>query len=1692
GGVLDAGVLRQYALERLPAYMVPARFVLLDALPLTRHGKVDRRALPDPEEAEADAGGRYEAPRAGLEEVVAGVFSAVLRVGRVGRADNFFELGGHSLLATQAVSRLREACGVEVPLRSLFESPTVEALSRVVEAALRGGGEGPPAPPLARVSREQELPLSFAQQRLWFLDRLEPGSGFYNSGKAVRLGGALDVRALRRALSEVVRRHEALRTTFPAVEGRPVQLVHEARPLPLDVEDLTALPEGGREAEARRLGAEEASRPFDLSAGPLLRARLLRLGPEEHVLLLTMHHIVSDGWSMSVLVNEVTALYAAYARGEESPLEELPVQYADYAVWQREYLRGEVLEKELSYWRAQLGGGPAVLELPTDRPRPAVQSYRGALAPFRLPEEVADSLRGLGRGEGCTLFMTLLAAFDVLLYRYTGQEDICVGTPVAGRTRAELEPLIGFFVNTLVLRADASGGVTFVELMRRVREVSLGAYAHQEVPFEKLVEELQPERDPSRSPLFQVMFSLLHAAGARGEAGGSPGPSVPLGLAGGEGEVAAKFDLTLSVTETGGGLLGVVEYNTDLFDRETAERMARHWERLLRSAAAEGGAGRRVGELEMLSEQEHYQLLYGWNETAVEPPSPAAVHALFERQAASTPDAEALVCGDASLTYSELNARANRLARHLRSLGVGPEVRAALLTDKGPDAYVSLLAIFKAGGVYVPLDPRHPRERLRFMLADSGARLLLTQRHLIPSLPEHACEVFLLDEQRGELCSYSAEDVGVEVEADNLAYVIYTSGSTGRPKGVGVSHGSLSNHAAAVGRYYELSRADRVLQFASLGFDVSLEELLPTWAAGAAVVCAGGGPMGSAELWGAVAEAGVTVLNLPSSYWEGVTGWLAEAGEEVPGCVRLLVVGSERVTEGGARRWAGLKGAGRVRVVNAYGPTETTVTATAGDVTTARAEALVVSEQNGGRERGGAGGEKGEVEERSVGIGRGVGNVRAYVCGRRGELAPAGVVGELYVGGKGVARGYVGRPALTAERFVPDPYSGESGARLYRTGDLARWRGDGKLEFVGRRDEQVKVRGFRIELGEIEAALLAQDGVCETAVVARDEAGGGGKRLVAYVVAGGGGTAPTAAELREGLRERLPDYMMPSTFVMLDALPLTPNGKIDRRALTDSGPVGGESQEYEPPRAGVEEVVAGVFSAVLKVERVGRADNFFELGGHSLLATQVVSRLRVACGVEIPLRALFEQPTVEGLARVVGELLRGEAGATAAVPPLVRVSREQELPLSFAQQRLWFLDQLEPNSSFYNIPSAVRLRGPLDAGALSAALTEVARRHESLRTSFPQVEGRTVQLIHEARPLPLEVEDLTALPEGGREAEARRLAAVEAALPFDLMAGPLVRVRLLRLGPEEHVLLVTMHHIVSDGWSMTVLVGELTTLYAAYSKGDASPLPELVIQYADYSVWQREWLRGEVLERELGYWRTQLGGAVPALELPTDRPRPPVQSYRGSYHSFSVPEGVADSLRELSRSEGCTLFMTLLAAFDVLLYRYTGQEDICVGTPVAGRTRAELEPLIGFFVNTLVLRTDASGGVTFVELMRRVREVALGAYAHQEVPFEKLVEELQPERDASRSPLFQVMFSLHHGGGGGGEKKGGGGGSGGGGLRAAEMEAGGAATAKFDLTLSLAEGGGRLLGAVEYNTDLFEEPTAVRLAEHFLNLARSA
>jgi len=1949
--------------------------------------------------------------------------------------------------------------------------------------------------------------LSFAQQRLWFIDQLEPGSPLYNVPEAVSLKGSLNLTALAQSFDEIVRRHDALRTTFAVVDDQPVQIIARGKTAPLLVVDLSGLPEAKREVCARRLAAKEARRPFDLANDLPLRTALLRRDEREHWILLTLHHIISDGWSMGVFMRETTALYEAFSKGRPSPLDDLPIQYADYAIWQRERLSGDILDRELAYWRKQLSGAPLALNLPTDYLRPSVQKHRGARQSILIAKSVSEELGAISRRENATLFMTLLAAFGELLRRYTGEHDITIGSPIASRILPEVEGLIGFFVNALVMRIDLSGAPTFLELISRARETSISAYAHQELPFEKLLEELSPERDLSRHSLFQVAFVVQNA------------PLPALKLPGGRIEpieienYTAKFDLTLSIEEAEDGLKAYLEYDTDLFAEQTIIRLLTHFEILL-SGIVENPR-RRISDLPLLSEAEYRLLLAPQNtpplsgvatdlcvcpggnagagagtDTQVCPYHnsawpPTTLHRLFEAQAARTPDAIALVFEEEVVTYGALNRRANQTAHYLRRLGVGPETPVGLMMERSSEGLgymiVGLIGILKAGGAYVPLDPTYPRERLSFMLEDTLAPVLLTQRKFTDHLSERGVQKIYMDADWETIAAESGEDPLGQLPPENPAYVIYTSGSTGKPKGVVVSHGNVARLFTATQHWFHFERRhgqqDVWTLFHSYAFDFSVWEIWGALLYGGKLVAIPYWVSRTPEsFYDLLVREQATILNqTPSAFRQLIrsTHLNSATDQSQIKALRYVIFGGEALDLKSLGPWFDRHHDAQPQLVNMYGITETCVHVTYRPLTAA------------------------DLAGGSV-IGESIPDLSVYAFDQHLRPVPIGVSGELYVGGRGLSRGYLHRPELTAERFIPNSFSFEPGERLYRTGDRARFLPDGDIEYLGRVDHQVKLRGLRIELGEIEAVLNRHPAARDAVVLARGDEPEE-KRLIAYVVpnpeygvsnaevtgaeqvsqwelvfdetyeqksrsidptfnisgwnnsytglplaeadmrewvdntverilarrprraleigcgtglllfrlaprcveylgtdfaqvaldyirrtltmqrnelpqltlvkknandfdgieagafdavvlnsivqyfpsidylldvlkgavkavspggfifigdvrnlrlleafhlslqlhqapdslrseqlrwrvkkqmemeeelvidpaffvalkqklpnlcgveillkrgvchneltrfrydvalrvgtetpsavAGPGlnwqderlnlaslrrllqderpdmlyvrrvpnrrvfpevkalewmagavgpktagelrqimdrgdetrgvnpedfwslsdslpysvsvtwssddnpgcfdalfvrrdgpttdvnssdyfplGSSETKAwadyannplrgkfmrkltpELRGMLQKHLPDYMMPAAFVMLDALPLTPNGKLDRRSL----PPPDESRpdlehSFAPARTRTETILAEMFSQVLDVHPVGVYDNFFDLGGHSLLATQLLSRMRESFQLkELSLRSLFEAPTVAGIAeRIDTARAAGRPSTDLSIRP---VSHDEGLPLSFAQQRLWFLSELEPGSASYNVPAAMRVSGSFNGEALRQSLSEIVRRHEALRTRIAKTAGRDVQIIDEAAPLELTLADLRGLPVAGREGKAMRLAKAMAQRPFDMSRGPLLRVSLLLLDEDEYILVIVMHHIVSDGWSIGVLIGEETTIYEAFSAGRPSPLAALPIQYADFAHWQRRWLESEEAETQLTYWRRQLANASPLLRLPTDYPRPLVRTGRGARRPVALPLGLTQGLKDLSQREGATLFMCLLAAFKTLLYRYTGQTDIVIGSDIANRNRVEVESLIGFFSNMLVLRTELSDSLTFRELLARVREVTLEAYANQDVPFEKLVEVLQPRRDLRYTPLFQVVFTLQNAPTPPLELPG---------LRLDLVEVDYGAS-KFDLVMNMWDLDQGLAGSLEYNTDLFVAPTILRMLGHFKRLLTSA
>jgi amino acid adenylation domain-containing protein/non-ribosomal peptide synthase protein (TIGR01720 family) len=1634
-----ADELSRHLEERLPAYMLPSTIVALTALPLTPNGKIDRQALALLDGPAEPASAEAVAPRSPVEEVLASIWADVFGKERIGVHDGFSELGGHSLIAIQIIARVREAFQAQVPLRAIFDAPTIALLAQRVEAAMREE-EGLVVPPMERVPRDRPLRLSFAQERLWFLDQLEPDSALYNVPFAIRLGGQLDEPALGRALAELVRRHEVLRTTFASVEGRPVQVIHPERLLDLPLTDLGALPAETQEERIRSESRAEASRPFRLAEGPLLRARLLRLSPDEHVLLVTMHHIVSDGWTRGILNREVGLLYGAFRAGAPSPLPELALQYADYAEWQRRWLDGEVLERQLAYWKRELEGAPLVLALPTDYPRPRVRTHRGAQRSVVFSAELSKALKDLARREGATLYMTLLAALDVLLYRSTGQGDFLVGTSITNRTRAETEKLIGFFINALVLRARLTPELSFIELLARVRETCLGAYAHQDMPFERLVQELAPEPDPSRTPVFQVIFTMHNAPP---EAMKLPG--LTLRRMGTEIE-SSKYDLTFVMGEGPSAVGCSIAYNADLFEPSTIERMLAHLVTLLEGIVA--SPEKPISALPLLSRDERHRLLHTWNETAAPFPEEATIATLFEAQAARTPASPALVCGAETLSFQTLDEQANRLAHRLRRAGVGPDVRVGLLLGRSAQAIIALLAILKAGGAYVPLDAGHPSKRLAQLLDEANITVVVSEQALLSRLPERALSVISIDGEAALLAAESSARPEGGAGPSNLVYVLFTSGSTGTPKGVAVEHRQLVNYVYGVSQRLALSPGASYGHISTLSADLGNTVLFPPLCQGGCLHLLPEALTTDPDALAAYASSHpLDCLKIVPSHLGAL---LSGAHPEQVLPRKVLVLGGEASSWELIARVEGLSPT--LRILNHYGPTETTV----GVLT----EAL----RRGERVAGAA----------TVPVGRPLPNSRIYVLDGQGQPVPVGVPGELYIGGAGVARGYLNRAEQTAERFVADPFSGVAGARMYRTGDKARYLADGRVVFLGRMDHQVKIRGYRVELGEIESALSSHPGVREAVVVVREEASGDA-RLVAYVVASEA-PGPGADKLSRHLEERLPAYMLPSTIVALTTLPLTPNGKIDRQALAQrETTLAQPSLEPSLPRTPVEEVLAGIWAEVFGRESAGIHESFAEAGGHSLLAIQIVARARDAFQVPLPLRSLFESPTIAGLAQQIEILLR--AGGAAALPPVEAVPRDAPLRLSFAQERFWFLAQLEPESAAYNVPLALRLGGALDPLVLERALSEIVRRHEVLRTTFTAEGEAPSQIVQAAAEISVPLSDLSTLPAPEREAGAKAAVASEARLPFDLRRGPVFRARLFRLSVDDHVLVLTLHHIVSDALARAILVRELCALYRAFHAGQPSPLSPLPIQYADHAEWQRRWLEGGALAQQLAYWKAQLAGVPRTLDLPLDHPRPALETHRGARLSFRLPRELGAALGALARREGATLFMTLLAAFDILLSRHTGQDDLLVGTPAANRGR-ESEGLIGLFLNTLVLRATLGPELTFLELLARVRETCLGAYAHQDLPVERLVMELSPERDLGRSPLFQVMFtyqssspeipSLP-----------------GLSVQGASIEG---ESAKFDLSLGMGQGPEGLAGTFEYNADLFEPSSIECMAQRLSTL----
>jgi len=1538
-------------------------------------------------------------------------------------------------------------------------SKTALLLQKLREKRAEGGEVAArPAEGIPRLQGEGPWPLSFGQERMWLLDQMRPGTSAFNMPMPMRLYGRLDRGLLERALAEIERRHESLRTIFESEGGLPRQRILPPQ-FTLTYLDLSLLPKEEREREVSRLRDLDAAAPFDLARGPLFRSSLVRLAEEEHLLLQNFHHSIFDGWSAGIFYRELRILLEDFAAGRPSSLAEPTVQYADFAVWQRQLLQGELLEKQLAYWRKQLSGATPVLALPLDRPRLPLPERRGAFAYGKVDGATTRALRQWAIEQRSPFFPLLLTAFQVLLQRLCGQDDILIGIPVADRPRKELENTLGFFLTTLVIRNQIDGAKPFAELFRATRDTVLEARAHQLIPFEKLVLELQPERSTSQTPFFQVLFNFANLPDL-----GFQLPGLEIGMESAV-DLGAKLDLNFYLFEAPDGLDLQLVYDADLFDRARMQELLRQYEHLLRQIARDPQLP--AGRFTLRSEVAEPNL----------PDPRAALPSLFRgtiaerfsRNSAEHPEQIAVEDPWTRWSYAEVDARSAAVARRLLASGIGKGDVVAIWAHRSAALVEGLLGILRAGAAFVVFDPAYPLARLLDYLELSRPKLLLQLAAAGP-LPEpleaalSGGGTHLLPLSAGGFEQISEVFEGPTLGGDDLAYVAFTSGSTGKSKAILGCHASLTAFLPFVAEKFGLAGQDRHSLLSALSHDPLHRDVLMPLYFGATLVIPDGEELfspGYLLRW--VSEKGLTLLNLVPAMLQLLVQRVADGPQTLPALRRVFTVGDVLQRSDVDALYALAPNA---IAINLYGSTETQ-----------RAVSYVVlprstQDLDSESELGTLG-----LQKASLPVGRGYDGVQLILLNGQGELTGVGEVGEIHMRSHYLARGYADA-AQTRERFLANPWGQESGDRLYKTGDLGRYLPDGQVEFLGRADFQVKIRGFRIELQEIEAALAKIPAIDSNVVVVREDERGD-KRLVAYFVPQEGQAEPTARELRSALGQSLPDYMVPSIFVSLRSLPLTQTGKLDRVALPPP-PREIVEHTFKEPANACEEQLAALWSAVLGRENVGADDNFFELGGHSLLATQLLARIRDAFGVSLPLRALFDAPTVEGLAELV---LRQEQEGH-RLPPIVPVARGQRLPLSFSQQRLWFLDLLDPGSTAYLLAGAARLVGKLDEANLQSAFDQLVERHEALRTRIESQDGEGWQIIERASKISIEKVDLRSLLAAEREKEARRLAEAEVRKAMPLEAPSLIRLRLLQLDAEEHWLVLALHHIIADGWSIGILLRELSEIYAAGCEARAPRLPPLTIQPADVAVWERAWLAGAELERQLAFWRRSLAGAPPALDLPTDFPRPAQQTFKGARLPFVLPGPLAQKLRARGQEMGATFFMVLLTTFEILLARLAGQSTVLVGTPLAHRERTELEALIGFFANTLPLRLDVDRAQSFAAHVAQLRRTTLDAFAHQDLPFEKLVAELAIERDLARSPVFQVMFALQN-------------------LEAQSSQLGTLSVEPIQLDLGRSQfdlhwvlydqntpepGVQDLGGFFEWNTDLFERATTERLAERLLHL----
>lgn len=1595
----------------LPEYMIPPLWVELISFPLTPNGKIDRKALPDPKAEQISYD--YEAPNDEMEQSLVEMWQDILEVEKVGIHDDFFVLGGHSLIAIRMISAIRKLYNIELPIGDIFDYPTIAKLKERISA------DNLLLPAINPQKRPANIPLSFSQERLWFIDKME-GSRPYHIPSVLRLSGTLNVSALQQSIQQIVNRHEILRTTIKEIDGQGYQQINAKDEWKLGQVDAENLLEIQLNDKIRDL----VNKPFDLKIDPMLRADLLTIKANEHILVVTIHHIASDGWSTSIMVKELVKLYEDYVNNQIPNFPLMGVQYADYAIWQRNYLKGDALEKKLDYWRKKLQNA-APLELPTDYPRTGIPSHRGSIITIKTDKQLLHKLNLLGQANGTTLFMTTLAAFKLLLYRYTNQQDITVGTPMAGRQQKELESLIGFFINTLALRDEVDPNLNFTQLLKSVRTTALDAFKHQDVPFEKVVEAVAKDRQLKRSPVFQVLFSVQNI------------PEIPKLKLGnlelsrvGSGHSTAQYEITCNIRETEIGLNITMEYSTDLFSEDSMRRMLNHFVHLLKEVAVE--PEQKIAQFSMVDKSEQAWILKELNQTEASYNYKQTSIECFETQVKHTPDAPAVISNGQVLSYAQLNTQTNQLAHFLIDQGVKTGDLIPICTERGISMLIGLLAIMKTGAAYVPIDPDFPKTRIKHILTDTAANYVLTDS--FNSIAINQVNIINI-ENPAQFETYSEANPELMPNPNDLAYVIYTSGSTGNPKGVMIEHKSLVDYVFGLNSEVPLSQAGSFALASSLATDLGNTVLFGSLFTGGLLHILDKDLVSNAAGIHAYFEKNsIDCLKIVPSHWNALV-W--DSKPLLPR--KLLIFGGESLRK---EMLEPIRNSDKsLTIINHYGPTETTVGKLFHQVDLTQNYQTIIP------------------------IGKPFPNAKAYILSKQLALCPVGVAGELHLSGPGLASGYLNNASLAAEKFIENPWV--SHELLYKTGDLVKYLQSGDIAFIGRVDEQVKVRGYRIEPGEIESVILSSGLLKQAAVLAKEDQNGD-KKLVAYLVKN---ELFDAEKLDELLRQSLPEYMIPAQFIELDYLPLMPNGKLNKKLLPEVETL--SNKRFVAPSDDIEHRLAAIWMQVLEVDSVGVLDDFFELGGHSLLAIRLISAIRREFNAEIPIGDIFDYPTIEKLKpRILLKIGKD------VLPAINHQLQNDKLPLSFSQERLWFIDQLE-GSVPYHIPTVLNLKGKLNEIALELAFKQIVERHQILRSVIESVNGEAFQKVISTENWQLATNndvDFSENPEA-----INQLIIDFQKKPFDLSKDYRMRCGLIKMASDQYILLVTLHHIASDGWSNSILVRELAALYKSFDQNRESGLENLQIQYSDFAIWQRKYLQGIVLESKLNYWKNKLEN-VSTLQLSTDFKRPPIQSHRGAIHKFNLDKFLVPKLKSLNQKEGTTMFMTLLSAFNVLLFKYTDQNDICVGTPITGRHQKEVESLIGFFLNTIAIRSHPAAETSVKDFLQQIKITTLEAFENQEVPFEKVVEALVKERNRSRSPLFQVMFIyqnnpeipvLNLGNIS---------------LSRSSMEH---TSSRFDLSFNLMETQDGLKLSIEYCTDLFAESTINQMSIHFNNLLKS-